>query len=225
MFVAPSTAYACKCKFPPDAKTAAPYASDIFEAVAAGEPVASPPENLPRTATYTFEVGRVMKGAAAGTVEITTNLSSAACGRSYEPGQTYLIYAKRGERGLTDGACSFTASKSKASSRGDYTFWGDGPPPAPAPTTGEAERPRSPEPAPVDAPLEPTSPPKPTKHRESAAAESSRPSGDVKDRAAPTDATSAKGCAVTSATRSGGAAAWMWLVVGGVSLRRRRRAA
>ena len=76
----PADARACSCKYPPDAKAAAPSASDIFEAVAVGAPISSPSEQLPRTTTYTFDVGRVMKGTATGTVKITTNLSSAACG-------------------------------------------------------------------------------------------------------------------------------------------------
>ena len=206
----PADARACSCKYPPDAKAAAPSASDIFEAVAVGAPISSPSEQLPRTTTYTFDVGRVMKGTATGTVKITTNLSSAACGRTYEAGQTYLLYTMRGETGLTDGACSFTATKAKASERGDYTYWGDGPPPAPAP---------------VGAPSEPATP---TKSQPSASNEPSSSEANTDPRspsAGDAGLASAKGCTVAAGSTEGApATGLMGLFLGLLAVRRRRGA-
>jgi len=220
--MAPANVHACKCMFPPDAKTAAPYASDIFEAVAMGEPVTSPAEELPRTVTYRFKVGRVMKGTAAGTVELTTNLSSAACGRTYQAGDTYLLYAMRGDQGLRDGACSFTTTKSKAAARGDYAFWGDGPPPAPIKKhTVETTAPR-PEPAQVSAPLEPQGAPPPR----ASAPEKGKQQEGVKEAAAtaklPSEpAVTADGCSVATPAQGDRYVGWTLLALCCVGFRRR----
>lgn len=207
----PTNAYACRCKFPPNAKAAAPYATDVFEAVPLGAPSTSPSGTLPQTATYEFEVGRVMKGAAKGTVKVITNLSSAACGRSYKPGETYILYAQRDGEMLTDGACSFTATKAKAVMRGDYSFWGDGPPPArtaAVPTDAPPTRP----PAEVAPPIEPTTAPEASKPAPETPVSPVAPS----TSAAPA---SSDGCAVVPSTRNS-TIAWVLVVLCG--WRRRR---
>ena len=157
--LAPEIAHARSCRFPPDAKTAAEGSTDVFEATISGVRFVDAEQ---RQRTFTLDVGRVMKGAAAKQVELTTNTSSAACGRQFEKGVTYLVYARRGEAGLTDNQCSFTATKKRAAQRGDYEHWGAGPDGVSAPP---AEPPPTP-PQPVDAtPFEPRpgeEPPAPT---------------------------------------------------------------
>lgn len=221
MIMAPDEARACSCRLPPDAKAAAPYASDIFEAVPVGAPVPGPPEQLPREITYTFDVGRVMKGTAAGIVKVTTNLSSAACGRTYEAGQTYLLYAMRGEKGLRDGLCSFTATKSKAADRGDYTYWGDGPPPASARAGADEATTPAPDGAPSTQGDPTKSKPSPTNEPSPSAANDDPLSASAGDAGL----ASAKGCTVAAAsTEDPPGAGLMGMLLGLLALRRRRGA-
>lgn len=56
----------------------------------------------------TFEVLRTFKGDAPRFVEVLTMSSSAACGRKYQPGETYLVYAAQANGGLSDNLCSRT---------------------------------------------------------------------------------------------------------------------
>lgn len=60
-------------------------------------------------AHYGFEVDRVWKGDVGLRVEISTALHSATCGRSYEIGTQYVVYANRLPNGeLSDTMCSRT---------------------------------------------------------------------------------------------------------------------
>lgn len=153
--LAPDIAHACSCRFPPDAKTAAEGSTDVFEATISGVRFV---DDERRQRTFTLQVGRVMKGGAADQVELTTNTSSAACGRQFEKGVTYLVYARRGETGLTDNQCSFTATKKRAAQRGDYEHWGAGPDGVSAPPKAPP-----PPPQPVDAaPFDPRESPTPS---------------------------------------------------------------
>jgi hypothetical protein len=93
-----------------------------------------------------FEVLRSWKGGLSGSVIIHTAGNSAACGRSYNEGEAYLIYAGVDEAGKPwDSLCSRTrASKGSAD---DFTVLdglkpGDGKPPATEPPeTTETEKP------------------------------------------------------------------------------------
>lgn len=65
---------------------------------------------------YTFAVDRVWKGPIQTQVEIRTNSSGAACGRSYQMGTRYIVYARRADDGSwTDGLCSRTRTSDGAS--------------------------------------------------------------------------------------------------------------
>ena len=58
---------------------------------------------------YTFTVARVWKGAVGPTVDVYTSRHGAACGRRFDPTQSYLVYAYRlGEGELGDGICTRT---------------------------------------------------------------------------------------------------------------------
>ena len=66
-------------------------------------------------ARYRFEVDRVWKGDVGPSVEISTALHSATCGRSYKIGTQYVIYARRSPSGeLTDMLCSRTRATTSA---------------------------------------------------------------------------------------------------------------
>lgn len=66
-------------------------------------------------ARYRFEVDRVWKGDVGPSVEISTALHSATCGRSYKIGTQYVIYARKGPSGeLTDMLCSRTRATTSA---------------------------------------------------------------------------------------------------------------
>ena len=56
---------------------------------------------------FAFEVTRVWKGEVPPSIEIVTALQSAACGRSYEFGVPYVVYATARDDGtLVDNLCS-----------------------------------------------------------------------------------------------------------------------
>lgn len=81
-----------------------------------------------RRAYYSFEVDRVWKGAIRPRVEIATALHSAACGRSYQIGTRYVIYARRNRDGeWVDGSCSRTRVSRSAAE--DLQVLGAGHPP------------------------------------------------------------------------------------------------
>lgn len=66
-------------------------------------------------ARYGFEVDRVWKGDVGPRVEISTALHSATCGRSYQIGTQYVVYARHISNGeLTDNMCSRTRPSDSA---------------------------------------------------------------------------------------------------------------
>lgn len=96
---------------------------------------------------YTFAVDQVWKGPIPTQVEIRTNSSGAACGRSYQMGTRYVIYARRADDGAwTDGLCSRTRTSHGASE--DVRVLGPG------------SAPISTEPVPDDLGAAPTEPPR-----------------------------------------------------------------
>ena len=215
LMLAPTVAEACSCRFPPNAQAAADGVSDVFEAVVVAKPT---PISDTRTVYYELDVGRVMKGTAAGRIRVVTNASSAACGRSFEPGVTYLVYARAQDNAYSDGSCSFTATKKRALQRGDYGYWGDGPD-APPSTPATPEKPASDTGA-VDVPAPETPPfanPTPT-------TPDTPPANDANGTSAPTVG-EAPGAAKTRGCSVAPEATPPLLLVGVIALlgRRRRR--
>jgi MYXO-CTERM domain-containing protein len=101
---APSrTARACSCLPPPAPGLALEQADVVFE----GRPYAAAVEG--GQTRYSFEVDRFWKGEPGDRVDVETASSSAACGRSYEIGTPYLVYARHVSEGvLGDTLCSRT---------------------------------------------------------------------------------------------------------------------
>lgn len=126
-------------------------------AVFEGTPSGKRPEGT-MALRYTFDVSRVFKGELGETVEIVTANNSAACGRNYEVGKAYLVYASNHDdpNTLSDGLCSRTQLASAAAE--DFEVLGEGTAAGaddqPDPDAPAAEPPRIDEPA-----AEPTSPP------------------------------------------------------------------
>ena len=94
-------------KIPPP-KEAAEAASVVFEGTAVGMTSDKPPGQKLVYHVYEFEVVRAFKGEATERVTIRTMNNSAACGRSYEIGENYLVYARDADGQLTDNLCSRT---------------------------------------------------------------------------------------------------------------------
>lgn len=81
-----------------------------------------------------FEVLRTFKGDTGTRVDVLTMSSSAACGRRYVPGETYLVYAFATKGALADNLCSRTRRSSEAST--DFAMLGEGLDPEPTPEQG-----------------------------------------------------------------------------------------
>ena len=126
----PSAARACSCVRPPPPLAAAEKADVVFEG-RAGAPTT---EGM-RIRT-TFEVGRTFKGNTGIYVDVLTMSSSAACGRRYVPGETYLVYAYQSGGSLADNLCSRTRRSSEAVV--DFEILGAGLAPAGLPEDDEA---------------------------------------------------------------------------------------
>ncbi len=114
---------------PPPPLAAADEADVVFE----GRPGAPTTEGM-RLRT-SFEVLRTFKGEVGPRVELVTMASSAACGRSYVPGETYLVYASAGNGGLGDNLCSRTRRSSEATV--DFAALGSGLTPTEMPTDAD----------------------------------------------------------------------------------------
>lgn len=105
---------------------------------------------------YRFEVSRVWKGDVGADVDVQTAVSSSLCGRTFESGTSYVVYAYAADGGgLGDNICSRTRTSSSATE--DLVSLGPGSPPlgahAEAPTTtADVEPPR------IEASPPPTSP-------------------------------------------------------------------
>lgn len=152
-------------------------------------------------ARYRFEVDRVWKGDVGQSVEISTALHSATCGRSYKIGTQYVIYARRSPSGeLTDMLCSRTRATTSAAE--DLLVLGAG---------HEPQVQLAPEPDPGP---EPTEPPRIEPPSEGPA------SGNAVEP--PPTSPSSRGCAMEKPHASSDAAALALLGLFAVAIRRRR---
>lgn len=108
-WLVPSAARACSCLPPPPPEEAFDNAAAVFE----GRRTSVAGEGM--QLRFSFDVARVWKGEVGAQTEIHTASDSAACGRNFVAGQTYLIYAYRGPDGrLGDGLCSRTRETTQA---------------------------------------------------------------------------------------------------------------
>jgi hypothetical protein len=103
VLAAAPAALACTCGPPPTVPVALERAAVVFE----GTVVAGPTDADDRTVEYRFEVLRSWKGSPGDQVTIRTAPHSAACGRSFEKGSTWLLFPYSNEDGaLFDNICS-----------------------------------------------------------------------------------------------------------------------
>ncbi|MBX7084091.1 MAG: hypothetical protein K1X88_33085, partial [Nannocystaceae bacterium] len=100
---APARARACSCTLPLPPEQAATRAAAVFEGRTYGV------HREGNRVRYAFEVTRVWKGDVGAKVDIWTASHSAACGRGYDTGVAYIVYAHELPGGLLgDGLCSRT---------------------------------------------------------------------------------------------------------------------
>jgi hypothetical protein len=132
--VAPRVARACSCAPPRPPLEAQQAAAVVFE----GRTF-----NVAREGgqnRFSFEVLRVWKGELPANVQIWSASQSASCGRAYESGLPYLVYAHELPGGLLgDGLCSRTRPVSNAAE--DLELLGAGRAPARSPGTSTSESP------------------------------------------------------------------------------------
>lgn len=115
----PRRAEACSCVTPkPFPRDALRNADAVFEGRAYGHATAG------LKARYSFDVDRFWKGELGQRVEIETHTHSAACGRGYELGRSYIIYARRSGTHWVDNMCSRTRPTVAAAE--DLLVLGDG---------------------------------------------------------------------------------------------------
>lgn len=119
-------------------------------------------------AIYRFEVSRVWKGDVGADVDVQTAISSSLCGRSFETGTSYVVYAHANDSGgLGDNMCS--RSRASSSATEDLVALGPGSPPLgpriESPVVADVEPPR----------IESSPPPVATKERGCAIAPSVDP--------------------------------------------------
>ncbi|MGH1347183.1 MAG: hypothetical protein ACRBN8_36815 [Nannocystales bacterium] len=150
-WASPSAARACSCLRPPPPLAAAEKADVVFEGRAAAPTTESMRIRTP------FEVLRTFKGDTGTYVDVLTMSSSAACGRSYVPGETYLVYAFQSNGSLADNLCSRTRRSSEAGV--DFEVLGGGQAPTGLPEDDDAatnvEAPRIEPPATSPPPVQP----------------------------------------------------------------------
>jgi len=106
---APRIVHACSCRPPKPPVQALGDADAVFIGVAVSMTTA--PRGKVR---YGFRVSRTWKGARTKAVDLQTHSQSSACGRSFQLGTTYLVYARAGDGGWVDGLCSRTRPLSRA---------------------------------------------------------------------------------------------------------------
>ncbi len=102
-------ARSCSCLPPPPPPRALEQADAVFE----GRMFAQAPAGNQQI-RFEFEVRRVWKGEVPEKVAVLSHEHSATCGRRYETGVTYLVYARRRDGALHDGLCSRTRTIDKA---------------------------------------------------------------------------------------------------------------
>lgn len=112
-------ARACSCVTPKPLPLDAKRKADaVFEGRAYGQTI------LGSTTRYSFDVDRYWKGDLPERIEIETRTQSAACGRTYELGRSYVIYARKDKGRWTDGLCSRTRPTVAAAQ--DLSMLGEG---------------------------------------------------------------------------------------------------
>jgi hypothetical protein len=109
LVAAPRAARACSCLPPPSPVEAAEQAVAVFEGRTFGV-VREGQHNR-----FTFEVTRVWKGEVGTRVDVWSHSQSATCGRGFESGASYVVYAGSRDGHLVDGLCSRTREISRAS--------------------------------------------------------------------------------------------------------------
>jgi len=62
----------------------------------------------------TLDVSGYWKGPVGRVMTVTTRRSEMSCGFTFQTGRDYLVYADKGEAGLTTGLCERTSSVTKA---------------------------------------------------------------------------------------------------------------
>lgn len=108
---------------PPSPRAAAAEASAVFEGRTFGV------HREAGKVRFTFEVSRVFKGEIGSTVEVYSNATSSMCGRSFEAGVPYLVYARHSPAGvLVDSMCSRTRASRSAAEDFAELGAGSGPP-------------------------------------------------------------------------------------------------
>lgn len=162
----PAAALACSCAPPPPPRDALAGADAVFEAriLSGPEGGAAAADGTPYfgPVTYQVEVLRSWKGSPEPRSAIVTSSQGSMCGRSYEVGANYLVYAYRDKQGnLGDSICTRTRSSKTATE--DFAALGDGtklpaapgsrvdPAPADAAPEGAAPEPAA-APSPVEEP-------------------------------------------------------------------------
>ena len=110
---------ACTCVTPKPLPLDAKRKADaVFEGRAYGQTI------IGGTTRYSFDVDRYWKGDLPERIEIETRTQSAQCGRSYELGRSYVIYARKNKGRWTDGLCSRTRATVAAAQ--DLAMLGEG---------------------------------------------------------------------------------------------------
>jgi len=126
LLLGPASALACSCA-PPPAPSLALEASDlVFEGTVVGIPP-EPAENEPQgfgAVEYRFNVARSWKGDPGMEVRLKTGSSGAMCGRQYNKGATYIVYASIRDNEVHDSLCSRTRTLEHATD--DLSTLGEG---------------------------------------------------------------------------------------------------
>jgi hypothetical protein len=137
----PAQAQACSCVGAPSPQEAADAATAVFEGKVLGMTEDKPEGSYFPYHVYEFEVARHWKGQELERQKVRTMSNSAACGRSFTVGETYLVYARESEGQLSDNLCSRTRPIAEADE--DIAFLGGaGNEPEPPPAPAEPEPPR-----------------------------------------------------------------------------------
>ena len=115
--LAAEPAFACSCIEPPPPQEAAQQAAAVFTGTVVSVTQVGNQQEV------RIRVERVWKGAKCGEVTILTPLDEAACGYTFQTGQSYLVYAERQQGKLSTNLCSRTNLTSQAG--GDLTALGE----------------------------------------------------------------------------------------------------
>lgn len=115
---------ACSCPPPPPPVAALVESDAVFEGVVEAIESKQPQAGDESDSSHAevlhvrFRVLRAWKGTEAGEVVVDTSAFSGSCGYHFERGLRYLVYATRGAKSLSTGACSRTKRASDA--HGDF---------------------------------------------------------------------------------------------------------